>query len=309
MKIAFRLTLLLAAAVLPAGAAGTVEGSWTSNYVSGVAFKTIGGVEFTFHVDGSRLTGMASVGMGWPGPAPISEGKIDGDRVDFMVYGQFGSTSGYPEMHFVGAVNGDKLQISMLRFLHGEHDGDSVIVFEGRRTNVGQVNIPHAIGTFVSGRYYNDLTGTEFTPPQGWMLFGPGRSSNGGEQIGLHQMDLRNTGPHLRVQALVWLKPQPLAPEKIAAALDSEMDAKPKQRANLTGYRTLPTTLEHRTVSGQPVVSVQAEYFENGVLMTEYSTWIISEKTHVYIYARTEAANFETVKPEVEAFLATFEVP
>jgi hypothetical protein len=304
-----RITFLLLAAALPALAAETIEGSWSVNYAGGIGMKTMGGAEFTFHVDGGKLTGMASVGMGWPGVAPISEGRVDGGRLDFMVYGQRWSSSGYPEMHFTGTVSGDKIQISMLRFLHGEHDGDTVTSFEGRRAKAGEVNIPVAIGTFVDGRYHHDLTGTEFTIPKVWDLAETGPSSGGGQKVGFRNA-FTVSSYKVQLQGLVWLKPQTAAPERLADVLETAMDSTAAERQKTaTGYRMLPATLEHRTVGGQPTVTVQAEYFENSVLMMEYHTWVMSAKTHIHVSARMPAKDFAEAKADVDSFLATFLVP
>ncbi len=302
MKRAFSTVLCLSVTLVCGSAAETIDGSWTVQYVSGIAHKTIGGAEFIFHADGNKLTGMANVGFGWPGRAPISEGKIDGNRVDFLVYGQQWSTSGYPEMHFMGAVNGDKIQISMLRFLHAQQDGDAVTVFEGRRAQNGEVKIAPLIGTFMGGRYHHERTGTEFTLPAEWVLGGQAPSSGGGDQV-YFRSDAS------RMQAFVWLKPQALPAARIPYALDSEMESKAAQRTKFAGFRMLPATFEHRTVAGQPTVSVESEYFDNDVPMTEYHTWIMSKKTHVYISVRVPAVKFAGVKSQIESFLTTFLVP
>jgi hypothetical protein len=91
------------------------------------------GAEFEFKADGDKLSGMANVGMGWPGKAPISSGKIDGDRISFMVYGKQWSTSGFPKIHFVGTIYGDKIKLTMILFYDQEQDGTAGIEFEGKR--------------------------------------------------------------------------------------------------------------------------------------------------------------------------------
>lgn len=60
----------------------------------GIACKIIGDAEVAFRVDDAKLTGMAKVGNDWPGLAPISDGKIEGTHIDFVVHGQLESTSG-----------------------------------------------------------------------------------------------------------------------------------------------------------------------------------------------------------------------
>lgn len=110
-----------------------IGGHWTVRYVSGVAWKTIGGAEFEFKADGDRLTGMANVGHGYPGRAPISNGKIEGDRISFMVYGKQGSSSGFPKMHFAGTIHGDAIKLTMVLFYDEEQHGIGSTELEGNR--------------------------------------------------------------------------------------------------------------------------------------------------------------------------------
>jgi len=73
---------------------------------------------FTFQVEGNKLTGDAHM-ANWPGDAPISDGKIDGDRISFTVIGKLPwtatsggvTTSGYPKLVFSGTVNGKEMKI------------------------------------------------------------------------------------------------------------------------------------------------------------------------------------------------------
>jgi hypothetical protein len=97
----------------PAGAGDAIRGKWTVKYASGLAMKTIGGAEFEFSVDGSTLTGNANVGFGWPGRAPVSAGRIEGDRILFTVQGKQWSSTGYPKMLFKGTVHGDEIELTM----------------------------------------------------------------------------------------------------------------------------------------------------------------------------------------------------
>jgi hypothetical protein len=44
---------------------------------------------------------------------PISDGKIDGDRISFTTIGKLGSSSGYPKMRFEGTLNGREMRLTM----------------------------------------------------------------------------------------------------------------------------------------------------------------------------------------------------
>ena len=123
-----RCALILMAMALNTFAAD-VAGSWTVKYVSGVAHKTIGSADFDFKVDGGTLSGTASIGVGWPGVAAISKGKVDGDRISFTVIGEQPSTGGIPIMKFAGTVHGNELDLTMTFF----YNTDS---YEGTKTEM-----------------------------------------------------------------------------------------------------------------------------------------------------------------------------
>src|SRR4051794_33934793 len=106
----YTLALMLGINLVSFAETTNIDGTWAVKYVAGPAMKTIGGAEFEFKADGDKLTGTANVGVGWPGKAPISNGKIDGDRISFTVYGKQWSSSGYPKMHFVGTIHDDEIK-------------------------------------------------------------------------------------------------------------------------------------------------------------------------------------------------------
>lgn len=110
-----------------------IDGNWTVEYTGGLAMKTIGGAEFKFDTNGDHLTGAANVGLGWPGRAPISNGKFDGEHISFTVFGKQQSSNGLPKMDFAGTVHGDKIKLIMTLCLDGEHVTGQT-TFEGKRS-------------------------------------------------------------------------------------------------------------------------------------------------------------------------------
>jgi hypothetical protein len=109
-----------------------IGGHWTVRFAGGVAWKTIGGAEFDFRPAGGSLTGMANVGHGYPGKAPIANGKIEGDRISFTVYGQQESSSGFPKMHFTGTIHADEIKLTMV-LDYGGAQQEGRTEFEGKR--------------------------------------------------------------------------------------------------------------------------------------------------------------------------------
>jgi hypothetical protein len=110
-----------------------IDGIWTVEYISGLQMKTIGGAEFNFDTHGDHLTGAANVGAGWPGTAPISNGKFDGEQVSFTVVGLQGSSDGFPRMDFAGTIHGDEIKLTMTFYADGERVSGKA-AFEGKRT-------------------------------------------------------------------------------------------------------------------------------------------------------------------------------
>jgi hypothetical protein len=80
---------------------------------------TFGEVLLDLRVDGTKLTGTATMGDNWPGSAPIADGKIEGNRFSFTWTGTSPSSGGvplrtsYPHLTFTGTVDGDTMTLSM----------------------------------------------------------------------------------------------------------------------------------------------------------------------------------------------------
>jgi hypothetical protein len=120
--------VLLATLTLCASAAD-ISGAWKLRVTDGVIHKTIAYATFEFKVDGSSLTGTAHIGNSeyalYPGAAPISEGRVEGDHLSFRVVGRSPSSNGLPVMTFHGAIRGDHIDLTM-RLIDGYVDtGDT----------------------------------------------------------------------------------------------------------------------------------------------------------------------------------------
>jgi hypothetical protein len=63
---------------------------------------------FVFKVDGSTLTGTMQGAMG--DPAEISEGKVEGDNISFVVVRKFGENE--MKMTWKGKVSGDEIKFT-----------------------------------------------------------------------------------------------------------------------------------------------------------------------------------------------------
>jgi hypothetical protein len=113
--------LILLATLSLKASANDLNGTWKAVFIGpiGERPKMVSEMVFTFQVDGNKLTGDAHI-ANWPGDVPISDGKIDGDRISFMVigklpwtsrYGHGPTTSGYPKLVFNGTMSGHEMKI------------------------------------------------------------------------------------------------------------------------------------------------------------------------------------------------------
>ena len=109
--------ILLASLTLTASPAD-IAGTWKLRFAGPIqtAPKTIGSMVLDLKVDGTVVTGTAHIGS-WPGDAPITDGKIEGDRITFTATGHLTSTTGIPTCLFEATVHGDEMLLT-LRAIH-----------------------------------------------------------------------------------------------------------------------------------------------------------------------------------------------
>ncbi len=89
-----------------AALAADINGKWTAE------MKTPDGETrtstYTFKADGAKLTGTIGSPMG---EREISEGKVDGDNISFVV--SFERNGNNFKMNYAGKVSGDELQLTV----------------------------------------------------------------------------------------------------------------------------------------------------------------------------------------------------
>lgn len=115
--------LLLAATLPVCASAADVTGTWKAVFLCPTEQrpKTVGDMTFDLEADGPLLRGTAHVGS-WPGTGPISDGKIEGDRISFSVIGSGawrssspqGDASGYPRLRFTGTIDGKVMTLKLI---------------------------------------------------------------------------------------------------------------------------------------------------------------------------------------------------
>jgi hypothetical protein len=115
-----RSALTLLAALSFTASAADFNGTWKAVFTGPKDFllKSTGPIVFKFQVDGNQLTGQA-LQEDWPFDAAISEGRVQGDRISFTVYGEDPYTAyvgntirrGYPKMVVSGTLDGNKIKL------------------------------------------------------------------------------------------------------------------------------------------------------------------------------------------------------
>jgi hypothetical protein len=98
------LLTLLAVCALTAFAAD-ISGNWkaTAEGPQGQMERT-----FTFKVDGNKVTGESTSTM--MGKSPISDGKIEGDTITFVLTGKFGDQE--VKLNYQGKISGNEIKFT-----------------------------------------------------------------------------------------------------------------------------------------------------------------------------------------------------
>jgi len=101
MKILIAILAVFAVTAL----AADISGKWkaTAEGPQGQMERT-----FTFKVDGSKVTGESTSAM--MGTSPISEGKIEGDTITFVLTGKFGDQE--VKLNYKGKISGDEIKFT-----------------------------------------------------------------------------------------------------------------------------------------------------------------------------------------------------
>jgi hypothetical protein len=132
---AVMMTATLALAGSATDVANNVTGTWKAVFVNPERGpKMFAAVVLNLEANGEKLTGMCHAGN-WPGDAPITNGKVDGDRISFTVIGKLPASTGLPKMTFTGTRYGKLVDLEMV-FEGLELDGrKDVFDMVGKKTS------------------------------------------------------------------------------------------------------------------------------------------------------------------------------
>lgn len=95
-----------------------LDGVWRAVFTGpeGQRPKMVSEIVFTLDSTGTGLTGIVHAAY-WPGDAPVTDGRIDGEKVTFKMTGRLSfhanGIEGYPKLCFTGVRNGDEMKIDL----------------------------------------------------------------------------------------------------------------------------------------------------------------------------------------------------
>ena len=106
--------LILFAALIVNAAASDLTGAWKVVFVGDprTGPKTVGSIILDLKVDGNQVTGKALIG-GWPGEAPIADGRIEDGHITFTATGHLDSTTGIPTCKFDVVAQEGEIRVTM----------------------------------------------------------------------------------------------------------------------------------------------------------------------------------------------------
>ncbi len=110
-----------------AASAADVTGKWTAEVPGRDGNMQTN--TFVLKADGAKLTGTANGGRG--GDVEITNGKVDGDSVSFVVVRDFGGTS--VKITYKGKVSGDSIKFT--RTMEGLDNAPPPVEFTAKKAN------------------------------------------------------------------------------------------------------------------------------------------------------------------------------
>ena len=164
------------------------------------------------------------------------------------------------------------------------------------------------LGTYDGRIYRHNRTGVTFEVPEGWKVHGTGPSSDNGEMVRMSSVD-----PIASVS--VWMIPEKNDWTSINEKLDASPAMKVTNRLEMgffPGYRLRDGSVQRVLIGGKQAMVAIADYADHtdsSGRMAEYMTWIYTENTHTFFFARVEADKLEQLQPQLDALLSSAHIP
>jgi hypothetical protein len=195
------------------------------------------------------------------------------------------------------------------------------------------------LGAVENGRYRHRWSGIEFSVPPGWDVGETGPSSDHGEQVALIHEESD-------VIMSVWMIREATPAAMIPQRLESAPGEKVRQRRNgyvIPGFEAKtydipPHSVQRLWIGGRQAVLAIGEYMtarnaavpsvvtvvsatgerrrvpiarieSEPELMNEYMTWIYSENSRAFFFARVRPADLVNVRPLLDQIISSATVP
>jgi hypothetical protein len=165
-------------------------------------------------------------------------------------------------------------------------------------------------GVLQGNHYHHNLTGVEFDLPPGWSI-GRTRSVDGDPK----EMTVLRDPAGKAIFASVAMTPLNLSADGIPNALARVIPQLLARRGGKGGVHAAPnyqireSSLENTYIGGQQAVRAIGEYQQGGQKIAELLTWIITEHTGVYFFAKMAEADLESVRVPYEQMIDSARVP
>jgi hypothetical protein len=159
------------------------------------------------------------------------------------------------------------------------------------------------LGVVINGRYYHELTRIEFDVPPGWCVRNTSPSADNGEIATLFHANPPEA------YAGVWMLPDRITLTKIPTRLQAAIPEKIKQRSAFANYTIRPESIDSTWIGGHQALRAIADYEEDGRQMSETLTWIFTEHTRAFFFARAETREMPALQTHFDQIIYSANIP
>jgi tetratricopeptide (TPR) repeat protein len=165
-------------------------------------------------------------------------------------------------------------------------------------------------GVLQSGHYHHNLTGVEFDLPFGWSI-GTTKPTDGNPS----EMTVLVDPEGKAIFASAAMSKVESPPASISGALSRAVPQRVQIRANAAPPHGVPNytiregSVEQTYIGGQQAVRAIGEYQQGGQKIVELLTWIITEHTRAYFFAKVASDDLPAVQVPFEQMLQSAKIP
>jgi hypothetical protein len=161
---------------------------------------------------------------------------------------------------------------------------------------------PVPLGTSDGRTYRHTRTGLTFDVPELWRVHRTSPSSDDGEMVMMSSVD-----PAASIA--VWMIPEKNDWNDINEKLDASPFLKVQNRVGFAGYRLREGSVQRVSIAGHQAMVAIADYTDPSGAMAELMTWIYTEKTHTFFFARVQADQLEHLRPQFDSMVYSAIIP